>query len=63
MKRNFDVPQGAANPNDEASHGHRALQLAIKAGLNTTAQALIEHGAEVNTADRSGLTPFQIAVT
>lgn len=54
--------ENGASPNDETHNGHRALQLAIKAGLDVIAHTLVEQGANVNTTDRSGLTPFQAAV-
>jgi Fic-DOC domain mobile mystery protein B len=50
------------NPNDETSNGHRVLQLAIKAGLDEIVKTLIEFGAEIDYADITGLTPFQVAV-
>jgi Ankyrin repeats (3 copies)/Fic/DOC family len=55
------VESGTANP-DESNNGHRALQMAIKAGLDTIARALVKLGANVNAVDQSGLTPFQVAV-
>lgn len=54
--------EGGACPNHETSNGHRALQLAINAGLDSVARILVELGADINTPDRSALTPFQMAV-
>ena len=48
--------------NDVTANGHRALQLATKAGLEDIVRLLVNAGAELNIKDRSGLTPFQIAV-
>jgi Fic-DOC domain mobile mystery protein B len=50
------------NPNDQTSNGHRALQLSIKAGLEEIVKLLVTFGADVDVKDKSGLTPFQIAV-
>lgn len=54
--------RSGSNPNDETPNGHRSLQLAIKAGLEKIAKLLVEAGAEIDVSDRSGLTPFQVAV-
>lgn len=54
--------RSGANPNDQTSNGHRLLQLAIKSGLDEIVKVLITSGAEVDVKDRSGLTPFQVAV-
>jgi fido (protein-threonine AMPylation protein) len=54
--------RSGGNPNDETPNGHRLLQLAVKAGLEKIVKLLVDAGAEVDVKDRSGLTPFQIAV-
>jgi len=54
--------RNGSNPNDETLNGHRSLQLAVKAGLENIAKLLVDAGAEVDVKDRSGLTPFQVAV-
>lgn len=54
--------RSGSNPNDETSNGHRALQLSVKAGLEEIVKLLVTFGADVDTKDKSGLTPFQIAV-
>lgn len=50
------------NPNDQAQSGHRPLHLAVKAGLEEIVKFLVTFGAEVDSVDKRGLTPFQIAV-
>jgi ankyrin repeat protein len=50
------------NPNDQTSNGHKALQLSVKAGLEEIVKLLVAFGADVDVKDKSGLTPFQIAV-
>ncbi|MBI3236938.1 MAG: Fic family protein [Chlamydiales bacterium] len=50
------------DPNDQTSNGHRALQLAVKAGLEEIVKFLVAQGASVDIEDKSGLTPFQVAV-
>ncbi|HSW86166.1 MAG TPA: mobile mystery protein B, partial [Rhabdochlamydiaceae bacterium] len=55
--------RNSENPNDETPNGHRSLQLATKAGLDEIVKLLVSAGAEINSKDRSGFTPFQIAVT
>src|ERR1700733_14187752 len=51
-----------SNANDQTSKGHRALQLSVKAGLEEIVKLLVTFGADVDTQDKTGLTPFQIAV-
>lgn len=51
-----------ANPNEETPDGHRLLQIAVKSGLEEFVQFLLTIGAEINYIDKSGLTPFQLAV-
>ncbi|MHA0111728.1 ankyrin repeat domain-containing protein, partial [Klebsiella pneumoniae] len=48
--------------NDQTLNAHRLLQLAIKAGLEEIVKLLVISGAEIDVKDRSGLTPFQVAV-
>ena len=50
------------NPNDETANGHRSLQLAVNARLENIVKVLVVAGAEIEFRDRSGLTPFQLAV-
>lgn len=54
--------RSGGNPNDQTASGHRLLQLAIKAGLDEIVKVLVASGAEIDVKDRSGLTPFQVAV-
>lgn len=54
--------RSGSSPNDQTSNGHRALQLSVKAGLEEIVKFLVTFGADVDTKDKSGLTPFQIAV-
>ncbi|MFA6915454.1 MAG: mobile mystery protein B [Parachlamydiales bacterium] len=54
--------RNGSNPNDETLNGHRVLQLAVKAGLNEIVKLLVTFGADIDTKDKSGLTPFQMAV-
>ena len=54
--------RSGASPNDQTSNGHRVLQLSVKAGLEEMVKLLIAFGADFDTKDKSGLTPFQIAV-
>jgi Fic-DOC domain mobile mystery protein B len=57
-----------ADPNGGTENRHRSLQLLIRAQLESHTKfeilkLLIEKGAAIDTADKSGLTPFQVAVT
>lgn len=54
--------RGGSNPNDQTKKGHGALQLAVQGGLEEIAKLLVAFGAHVDIRDKSGLTPFQIAV-
>ena len=54
--------RNGATPNEEISKGHRSLHLAVRAGLEEVVKVLIDAGAEMDVKDRSGLTPFQVAV-
>jgi len=51
-----------SNPNDQTSNGHKVLQLSVKAGLEEIVKFLVASGADVDSIDKSGLTPFQVAV-
>lgn len=54
--------RNGGSPNDQTSNGHSALQLSVKAGLEGIVKLLVTFGVDVDTKDKSGLTPFQIAV-
>lgn len=54
--------RSGSNPNDKTSNGHGVLQLSVKAGLEDIVELLVTFGAEVDAKDKSGLTPFQVAV-
>lgn len=54
--------RSGSSPNDQTSNGHGVLQLSIKAGLEEIVKLLVTFGADVDTKDKSGLTPFQTAV-
>jgi len=54
--------RSGSSPNDQTSNGHRVLQLSVKAGLEEIVKLLVTFGADIDTKDKSGLTPFQIAV-
>ena len=54
--------RSGSSPNDQTSNGHRALQLSVKAGFEEIVKLLVTFDADVDTKDKSGLTPFQIAV-
>ncbi len=51
-----------SNPNDQAQSGYKPLHLAVKAGLEEIVKFLVTFGADVDAIDKSGLTPFQVAV-
>lgn len=57
-----------ANVNDTSLNGHRPLQLLIKAPLESRkklelVKRMIELGADIHSADKSGLTPYQVAIS
>ncbi|MBA3721236.1 MAG: mobile mystery protein B [Parachlamydiaceae bacterium] len=54
--------RSGSNPNDQTANGHRVLQLSVKAGLEEIVKLLVTSGADVDVNDKSGLTPFQVAV-
>ena len=51
------------NANDNLWDGHRPLQMLLRRNETETALLLIEKGADIHSSDRSGLTPFQVAVS
>lgn len=50
------------DPNDTTPSGHCSLQLGVKAGLKEIVPILINSGAKIDSVDRSGMPPFQIAI-
>jgi hypothetical protein len=61
------ILNGSANVNDVSWNGHRPLQLLIKALLEPRkklelVKRMIDLGADIHSADKSGLTPYQVAV-
>lgn len=54
--------RNGSSPNDQTSNGDRALHLSVKAGLEEIVKLLVTFGADVDSKDKSGSTPFQIAV-
>jgi hypothetical protein len=59
--------QKAENVNQQTLNGHKFLQLLINTQLDdrkklALVKALVERGAEVDVVDKSGLTPFQVAI-
>lgn len=50
------------NPNDQTSKGYKALHLSVKADLKQIVKLLVDFGADIDAVDKSGLTPFQVAV-
>ena len=57
-----------ANVNDTSWNGHRPLQLLIKAKLESRkklelVKRLVSLGADIHSADKSGLTPYQVAIS
>lgn len=62
------ILNGGANVNDVSWNGHRPLQLLIKALLEPRkklelAKRMIDLGADIHSADKSGLTPYQVAIS
>lgn len=60
--------RNGANSNSISKNGHHCLHLIIKAKLTRKLKLeflklIIERGADVNYVDKSGLTPFQTAIT
>jgi ankyrin repeat protein len=51
------------NVNQGTSNGHRPLQMLLRRNETEAALLLIEKGADIHSRDRSGLTPFEVAVT
>ena len=57
-----------ANVNDVSWNGHRPLQLLIKALLDPLkkfelVKRMVDLGADIHSADKSGLTPYQVAIS
>jgi hypothetical protein len=62
------ILNAGANVNDTSWNGHRPLQLLIKAKLESRKKLeLVKHlvslGADIHSADKSGLTPYQVAIS
>ena len=62
------ILDGGANVNDDSWNGHRPLQLLIKALLEPRkkfelVKRMVDLGADIHFADKSGLTPYQAAVS
>lgn len=62
-----EILAAGANVNDTSLNGHRPLQLLIRANLEPRkklelVKSIIELGADIHSADRSGLTPYQVAI-
>lgn len=51
------------NVNIGTKNGHRLLQMLLRRNETEAALFLIEKGADIHSPDRSGLTPFQVAVS
>ena len=47
---------------NETSNGYHPLQLSIELGLEEIAQKLIQSGADILNKDKSGFTPFEVAI-
>ncbi|MBA2728167.1 MAG: mobile mystery protein B [Parachlamydiaceae bacterium] len=54
--------RSGSSPNDQTTNGHGVLQLSVKAGLEEIVKLLATSGVDVDAKDKSGLTPFQVAV-
>ncbi len=50
------------NINDDSWNGHKPLQMLLRRNETEASLFFIEKGADIHSADRSGLTPFQAAV-
>lgn len=62
------ILNAGANVNDISWNGHRPLQLLIKALLEPRkklelVKRMIDLGADIHSADKSGLTPYQVAIS
>jgi len=62
------ILNAGANINDISWNGHRSLQLLIKANLESRkklelVKRLVSLGADIHSADKSGLTPYQVAIS
>ena len=61
------ILNAGANVNDISWNGHRPLQLLIKALLEPRkklelVKRMVDLGADIHSADKSGLTPYQVAI-
>ncbi|MGH2638156.1 MAG: hypothetical protein ACRDF4_02555, partial [Rhabdochlamydiaceae bacterium] len=57
-----------ANVNDTSRNGHRPLQLLIRAQLEPRkklelVKRMVDLRADIHSADKSGLTPYQVAIS
>lgn len=64
----MEILAAGANINDISFNGHRPLQLLIKARLDPRKKLelvkyMIDLGADIHSADNSGLTPYQVAIS
>jgi len=64
----IEILATGANVNDTSLNGHRLLQLLIKANLDPRrklelVKKIINLGADIHSADNSGLTPYQVAIS
>jgi hypothetical protein len=62
------ILNAGANVNDVSWNGHRPLQLLIKALLEPLkklelVKRMVDLGADIHSADTSGLTPYQVAIS
>jgi len=62
------ILNAGANVNDTSRNGHRPLQLLIKAQLEPRkklelVKRMVDLGADIHSADKSGLTPYQVAIS
>lgn len=62
------ILNAGANVNDASWNGHRPLQLLIKALLEPRkklelVKLMVDLGADIHSADKSGLTPYQVAIS
>lgn len=63
----MEILAAGANVNDTSLNGHRPLQLLIRAPLDARkklelVENFIDQGADIHSADNSGLTPYQTAI-
>ncbi len=63
-----EILAAGADVNDISLNGHRPLQLLIKANLEPRTKFelvknFIDQGADIHSPDKSGLTPYQVAIS